>query len=56
MEPLSTKEIVTDVMLMEDVVINYNLDTGYGNEFGYILDWPTLKYYKNVFDPADYFE
>ncbi len=52
----SNNEVVTDVMLMEEVVIEYNNDDGYGDKFGYILDWPTLKYYRDLFDPADYLE
>lgn len=46
--------IKTDVLIMENVVLEYNYN--YAVESGAVLDWPTLKYYIDVFNPADYIE
>ena len=45
----------TDVMIMENVIIYYN-QWEYAEEYGTIMNWPTLKYYSDLFNPADYLE
>lgn len=47
--------VKTDVMIMDNAIIDYN-NWEYAEEYGTILDWPTLKYYDDIWHPADYLE
>ena len=47
--------IKTDVMIMDNLIIEYN-NSIYSSEYGHILDWQTLKYYDDIWHPADYLE
>lgn len=48
-------ETKIDVMIIDDAIIRYN-NNEYAEEYGTILDWPTLKYYDDIWHPADYLE
>ncbi len=47
-------EVVTDVLPSEIAVWTYNTSPLCYEQYGYILDWPTLDYYKDIHNPADW--
>lgn len=44
-----------DVLTSDDTIIRYN-NSVYAADYGRVVDWPTLKYYDDIWHPADYLE